>query len=404
MASAGVPGFQMGARLDQSARLADAFMATVKAMGSMSLRPGMRVPVATASLDFPEDGFLDGNVRSNTRKIDRVASLEAVAAAGGICAPPTPRYDMPTVATDDRPVRAGLTRFGADRGGVIIPSTPLISDLDGAVSFWTTEDDVAALDDPDVRKPCLRVDCGDDETVDLYAVVQCLEFGNFNARTWPERIERFVQLAGAWAARQAESRLLTRIGALSTQVTVPQNLGTARDVLTALDLAGAAMRNRHRMGPVVPLRFMAPVWLRDQMRADLTREMPGSADERLAAADAYIESFFGARHINVSWFLDGEAGQVFGSQADGTLLGWIPNVVTYLFPEGTFLFLDGGELNLGVVRDSTLNSRNDFQMFSEFFENVAFHGIESLRLTLNLCPTGAAAGTLEPVCTDVAAS
>lgn len=403
-AAAGVPGVAMGASLDRRDRLADAFHGTLKAMGSMALRPGMRVPVATARIEYEDAAFLDGNARGNARKIEAVTAPTAVAAAGGICAVPTPRYDLPGVSTDTRPVRAGLTRFGADRGGVVIPDPMLLADFEGASQVWTVDDDVAALTHPEVRKGCLRVDCGDDETYELYAIVQCLLFGNFTARTWQERVDRAVQLANAATARKAESRLLTRMGAMSTQVSVPGHLGTARDVLTALDLATAALRNRHRMDDSVQLRWMAPTWLRSQIRADLTREMPGSADERLAAADAEIDQFFAVRRVNVSWFIDGEAGQVFGPQADGTLLGWIPNVVTYLFPEGSFLLLDGGELNLGVVRDSTLNAANDFQMFLEFFEEVAFHGVESYRLTLDLCPTGAAAGTVEPVCVDAAAS
>lgn len=404
VASANVPGASMGARLDDPERLARAFSDTISALSSAVMRPGQRVPVAHAEVEFPEAGFLDGSRRGNAAKLARYASLEAVTAAGGICAVPTTRYDLPGFSTSGRPVVAGLTRYGADRGGVELPAIPTIQDLDGAVSFWTLEDDIAAVDDPEVRKPCLRIECEDPETTNLYAVVQCLEIGNFSARTWPERLERMLSLADSWQARQAESRLLTRIGALSTQVTVPQNLGTARDVLTALDLAGAAMRNRHRMLPETPLRWMAPATLRDNMRSDLTREMPGSADERLAAADAYIDSFFAARHINVSWFLDGEAGQVFGTQSDGALLGWMPNVVSYLYPEGSWLYLDGGELNLGVMRDTTNTSRNDMQMFKESFETVAFWGVESLRLSMSLCPTGAAAGTVEPVCTDVASS
>ena len=42
-----------------------------------------------------------------------------------------------------------------------------------------------------------------------------------------------------------------------------------------------------------------------------------------------------------------------------------------IFPEGEFLHLDAGTLDLGIVRDSTLNSTNDFQIFGENFENVA---------------------------------
>jgi hypothetical protein len=42
------------------------------------------------------------------------------------------------------------------------------------------------------------------------------------------------------------------------------------------------------------------------------------------------------------------------------------------FPEGTFLYIDGGTLDLGLVRDSTLNSTNDFQVFGEIFNNTVF--------------------------------
>lgn len=34
---------------------------------------------------------------------------------------------------------------------------------------------------------------------------------------------------------------------------------------------------------------------------------------------------------------------------------------------GTWIYLDGGVLDLGLVRDSQLNSGNDFQIFGETF-------------------------------------
>lgn len=406
VASANVPNATMGADLSDPERLGLAFADTLGAMGSMVLRDGMRIPIAGARLEFPEASMLSlHDVRRNEQLIQQHASLEAVTASGTICAPAVPRYDLPQVAVADRPVRDGLTRFGSERGGSIIPAPLLLDDVADSSTIWTTVQNASAAQNPSVRKPCLRMACGDDETVIPYAIVQCLEIDNWNARTWPERVERFVSLAAAWQARMAESRLLTRIGALSTKVTVPQVLGTARDVLRALDRAGSAMRNSHRMLPNTPLRWMAPATLRDEMRADLTASMTGgSTDERLAVADATIDGFFAARHINVSWFLDGEAGQVFPTQSDGVLRGWHPNVVSYLFPEGTFILLDGGELNLGVVRDSTLNSSNDFQMFQEFWEEVAFVGVVSYRITMALCPDGSSAGTVAPSCTDLATS
>jgi hypothetical protein len=61
-----------------------------------------------------------------------------------------------------------------------------------------------------------------------------------------------------------------------------------------------------------------------------------------------------------------------------------------IFPEGAFIHVDGGTLDLGLVRDSTLNSTNDFQIFGETFENVARIGPaqSALWVTLTTAPTG----------------
>lgn len=403
VAVAGVPDFASGARLDTREARARAFAGTLEAMANMALRPGMRVPVARARAEYPDEAFLDSNARGNEAKLERVMSPEALAAAGGICAPAVPRYDLPQIATEDRPVRAALTRFGADRGGVILPDLLGMGDVEDSVTLWTSAND--ANPTSPTTKPCLRVDCGGDTTVAIDAIYRCLEFGNFNARTWPERVDRIMSLAAAAHARFAETRLLTRIGALSKQVSYGPVLGTGRDVLTGLDLAASGLRSRERTAENFPLRFMAPFWLRAQIRSDLARELPGAAQERLALADAQIDQFFSVRNINVTWFLDGETGQVFGAQGNGTLVPWPATVVTYLYPEGKFLFLDGGELNFGLVRDSTTNATNDFQMAVETFENVASYGAgDALRLSFAVCPDGSTAGTRDLDCPDSAAS
>lgn len=43
--------------------------------------------------------------------------------------------------------------------------------------------------------------------------------------------------------------------------------------------------------------------------------------------------------------------------------------------DSTFIHLDGGTLDLGVVRDSTLNATNDFQVFGEVFEGSGYLGV-----------------------------
>ena len=60
------------------------------------------------------------------------------------------------------------------------------------------------------------------------------------------------------------------------------------------------------------------------------------------------------------------------------------------------MHLDGGELDLGVVRDGALNRVNDFQIFSETFEAVHMVGVEAIDGTIDVCPTGAVSGTIDP--------
>jgi len=59
-----------------------------------------------------------------------------------------------------------------------------------------------------------------------------------------------------------------------------------------------------------------------------------------------------------------------------------------LFPEGNWYFLDSGGLDLGIVRDSTLNSTNDYQYFYETWEQAFFNGVESQWHTATLNPSG----------------
>ncbi len=102
-----------------------------------------------------------------------------------------------------------------------------------------------------------------------------------------------------------------------------------------------------------------------------------------------INAFFGQFRINVIWHLDGQkepASKNYESQyaiaanvTSGKKLDEIfpakawetKGLVWYLFPEGAIQFLDAGRLDLGVVRDSTLDATNDYETFVETFEGIA---------------------------------
>ena len=130
----------------------------------------------------------------------------------------------------------------------------------------------------------------------------------------------------------------------------------------------------------------------------------------MAIADSALDDWFSARGIKVIWMLDGRpvrsghtvnwAAQTFGTQSsDATLVKWpltssIVDLVFNLFVEGTMQVLDGGQLDLGIVRDSTLDATNDYETFVEPFEGLAFRGVEALLVHAKVLPNGASSATV----------
>jgi len=398
-AGADLPGITAGSEFSSMAQVAQALLSRKHGMNRTSGGDGEQHTIATFSTTFPESRRLNPNdIEGNRAKINAIVSPEAIVAAGGLTAPVETSYDIFELGeTSVRPVRDALAVFGADRGGLRFMTPPVLTDLAGAVSVWTMQDDIDAStpESPNPVKPCLRVAAGVEVTVYTDAIPLCLTFGNLGARAYPELVERHTQLAMVQQARFAETRLLTRIGALSTQVTAAAELGAARDIFVQIEQAAAAYRSRYRLDPSSPLRTIFPEWFKNALRADLTKQLPGDGrDGTFNLAEAEINKWFSTRNINVSWHLDGETGQIFGAQADGALLGFPSNVIWYLFSEGTFLFLDGGTLDLGLVRDSTLNGTNDYKVFVETFEGVAKVGVESLRVASVLKIKGASSATV----------
>lgn len=338
---------------------------------------------------YPEDRILDGGMRD--AQIHRLQAQgmsqlpEALTAAGGLCAPLTPYYQLADISQASRPLRDSLTQFNASRGGITFNPPSQILDFVPALTDHTVDDDIAAA-----TKNCLDVLCNEAESVNTRAIVQCLTFGNMRSRTFPEQVTEHVAKTQSAHARFAEDLLFDAMVAASTAVTSGNDvdpLGTVRTYFAALDLAADAFRSRHRTALNATLQTWTPGWFKSQVQADLIRQHPG--DNTYAVADAFIQSMFAARNISNTWVLD---QQVFAPQGVGALIGWADTVTIVLSHPGAFLFLDGGTLDLGITRDSTLNSTNDYQIFSETFEGLAFVGLESLAITIDTCPSGRSSG------------
>jgi hypothetical protein len=409
-AGADIPGYTAGTSLNDFNGVARAFMArrgTLKGVDSAG--DGDEIIVASIEAAYPAERQLSAdNAAENMAKIQAVASPEAVTASGGLCAPLEPYYGIQVISAAHRPVRDALPKFAADRGGVRFQPPPKLSSLTSAIGVYTATQDALTYNSDGsgggiIFKPCLHVTCGVEQSVTVEAITRCLTFGNFGARTYPEQVEAWLALAIAAHARRAEGLLLDAIDVASTQVTAAANYSAVRSLLSQVDQAVAAYRSRNRTAPGMSLRIMLPDWSKELIRADLARGFRGGDLDPLSVSDAQIVSWFTERSVTPTFYADTAtgAGQVFAAQGAGALTAFPTTVVWYLFVEGSFVFLDGGTLDLGLVRDSTLNKTNDYQIFAETFEAVAFYGVESIKVSSTVCANGsyAPAATGQSPCT-----
>ena len=382
-AGADIPGYTAGSALSDMKAVAEAMSKRLHGLRRVNGGDGEQHIVASITTQYSEDRTLTQDAEANWDKIQAVSSPEAIVASGGHSAPFTVKYDIFGVGTTERPVRDCLPRFQADRGGIRFITPPVLSDYDNAVGVWTNVVDTA----PDTAtKASLTVTAATENTVATDAVTLQLQFGNLMTRAYPELIARHNELGLIQHAREAETQILTRLTTLSTAVTSTSLIGMGRDFLVQLGRAAAQYRGRHRLPADFPLRAIIPAWVKDAMAADLTIAMPG---DNTMNAYAEIDGFIAARGINPCYTIDGSA--MTGSQGANAMNEFTDTFVWYLFAEGTFLFLDGGTLDLGIIRDSTLVGTNDYKMFVETFEGVAKVGVESLRVTSTINVNGVAA-------------
>ena len=387
-AGADIPGYTAGSSISSMAEVAEAMAKRLHGLRRVNGGDGEQHIVASISTQFPEERTLNQDAQANWDKVQAVVGPEALVAAGGHQAPFEVKYDIFGLGSAVRPVRDCLPRFQADRGGIRYITPPVLSSYASAVGVWTAANDSAETPSP-ASKLSLTVAAAAETTVSTDAVTLQLQFGNLLSRAYPELIARHNELGLIQHAREAEGNLMAKIGTASTAVTSTSVIGMGRDFLVQLGRAAAAYRSRHRLDADAPLRAIIPAWVKDAMAADLTLNMPG--DSTLNAY-AEIEGYIAARGINPCYSLDTAGGAShFSAQGSGAMNEFPDTFVWYLFAEGSFLFLDGGTLDLGVIRDSTLVGTNDYKMFVETFENVALVGVESLQVTSTINVNGVAA-------------
>jgi len=412
-AGADIPGISAGTEMTSASQVADAFVKRLHNLQRVSQPNGQQYTVATLTASFPEDRVLEmGDVDGNWEKIQKVAGVEAIVAAAGACVPLEIRYDIQGVGDTDTPVQDSLPRFTADRGGIRFYPGPLLPSAEyyRGTGVWDP------LGDPDTNvtpfdnstgagadglgagqaeKPCYPVQCLPFVEATLEAVTMCLCFDNLTGRVFPELVARHNELALVQHARVTEQYMLSKIKQQSTHdITATGSLAVPADILTQVDRVAAALRYRNRISPTQSFRVIMPYWIKDMIRSDLAMRMPGDGGSNFTAADNTLDGWFRARNINVTWSLE----SAFDADALGDIddlasnCDWWPATVEWdMFAEGTWLVLDGGTLDLGVIRDAEHVANNTYCEFTESFYNVARVGGESVHVTSTLTVSGSAA-------------
>jgi hypothetical protein len=149
-------------------------------------------------------------------------------------------------------------------------------------------------------------------------------------------------------------------------------------------------RDTFRMSPTATLELVFPAWVVDILVADLVAR---DSTQSFENARGRVLALFASIGVNI------QAVQDWQSPADAGDDGWRTAADMLLYAPGTFVRLDGGSLDLGIVRDSTLNASNNFQTFVETFETVCEVGHDAWLLNdVTLCPRGATANRVTLDC------
>lgn len=397
IASAEVPGFTKGGRLENIGKLAEAFQKRAKSLPIS--RTGNPEPAPVASLEREFTFTLNKN--STPEEMNDVlmaaSDEDTLVAAGGWCAPSEISYDFFNVVCEDGMI--DLPTVGLNRGGVQYPTSPSFGDLasdPGIVWTWTEADDIEAVDSSSVFKPCVRVECPTfiDRRADCDGF--CVTAGNLIDYAYPELISNWLRLVMAIRAKATNARIIDLMlngggsgDAISASIAVSHQglLGaTTSALLTSIELSAIDYREKYSMCFDAILEVVLPRWANAVIRADLANR---DGINVFSVTDAMIADWFNIRGVRVQFVGDWQVRDAGEPGAATPITEWPETMDYMIYAPGTFVRGNSMSLDLGVVRDSVLNSTNDHTAaWAEDCYALLKPGHESRVVTVDLCGSG----------------
>lgn len=363
-------------------------------------RNAPRYPIAQLQRSFKY--MLDANAKPEDAwaVMQAAANPDALLAAGGWCSPSEISYDFYNIVAMDGAY--DLPTTGIRRGGMRWPTSPSFGDLASSTGLWHWNEtmDIAAVTGTaqSGTKTCARVPCAAFNEARLEGEGICITAGNLTTDAWPEQIANFLRLVNAAHFHRVNSFFVNNVIAQSTAVTLTQtNTGFVAALLAGIEHQVWDYRTKFAMADTDILEVVLPSWVLGQMRADISRRNGiDTAPDAYDIADAMIAGWFSRRYVRVQFIQDFDvrgANQFGGSSA--LTAAWPTTVRFILYAAGTFVRGNGLNLDLGIIRDSTLNATNDYTAaWSEEFFLLAKVGHEARVVTLGVSiPTGITGAT-----------
>jgi hypothetical protein len=404
-AAAATSGAPIGHRFDDMNAVARFMGQHAK---SLSVTNGNPSYTPIVSIHRPLEHVMGENTDPATveRTLQDLTRPDVLVAAGGWCAPSEIRYDFFNVACQERSQLIDLPVIGIDRGGIRWPVSPSLADVfsdpaafapfgatfsNASVPWlWTEVDDILAVTGTGV-KPCIRVPCPSFAEARLECFGYCVTAGNLADAAFPEATRNFLQLLMAANIRVENFRYLAQMVSLSTLATAVTGAGctgggVTAPLLGALELAALDYRARYGMCDDDILEVVLPTWIKGAIRSDLAKR---TGVDMISVTDAQIADWFDSRGVRVQ--LVGEyQSRTAGYPGYSTpSTAWPTTVEFMIYAAGTFVRGDGMTLDLGVVRDSTLNAKNDHTAaWAESCHLIAKFGHESRRYVVPICTDG----------------
>jgi len=389
-----VPSFSAGRPLDDLDKLTEAVHRRAKALGN----PSGPATVATIRKEF--DIVLDREAAPEKiwDIMRRAADPANLVAAGGWCAPSSIIYDFFNIVCDDGIL--DVPTVGIERGGIRFPVSPSIADALDDIWLWTETDDISAATGAGT-KPCVRVPCPtfSEERLDCHGL--CITAGNLTESAYPEVIRNYLRLVMAAHRHVINQRIIADIVSQSTAVSIGATGNPiTTSLLGAIDLQVADYRERYRMCDNDVLEVVLPRWARNAIRSDLARR--SGVENFLAISDAQIGNYFDVRDVRVQFVTDWQVGASGSPGFTTPATAWPATVSFLIMAAGTFVVGNGLDLELGVVRDSTLNAKNDHTAaWTEECKLVAKIGHDSRNVTVPFCVNGRTGAADQTSCTLV---